>query len=34
MLWWDLKRAVHKATLQNLNELNQCCEEGWIKIPP
>uniref|UniRef100_A0A9J7ZYF3 Tc1-like transposase DDE domain-containing protein n=1 Tax=Cyprinus carpio carpio TaxID=630221 RepID=A0A9J7ZYF3_CYPCA len=30
-LWNDLKTAVHK---RNLKDLERICKEEWIKIPP
>lgn len=33
ILWWDLKRAVHKQIPANLRELRQHCKD-WAKISP
>lgn len=34
MLWWDLRRTLHKWTPANLRiELKQCCKNEWAKIP-
>ena len=34
MLWWDLKRAVHKSVSAHVNESKQRCKEQWAKTPP
>ena len=31
-LWYELKKAVHKRSPRNLNELEQFCIEEWSKI--
>ena len=31
-LWYELKKAVHKRSPRNLNELEQFCVEEWSKI--
>ncbi|MGH0187059.1 UNVERIFIED_CONTAM: hypothetical protein FKN15_039015 [Acipenser sinensis] len=31
-LWCELKKAVHKRSPWNLNELEQFCIEEWLKI--
>lgn len=34
MLWWDLRRTLHKWTPANLRtELKQRCKNKWAKIP-
>lgn len=34
ILWWELKRTVHKQMPTNLTEPNQVCKEEWAKIAP
>ncbi len=34
MLWHDLKKAVHARKPSNVAELQQFCQDEWVKIPP